>query len=84
MPASWTLAELAELKPKGVRWPWPGRIAYGKLTLLVGDLGLGKSWVTLDLAARVSVGGGTPADRTTAISAVRLGPASKRESRSVA
>ncbi len=37
-------------------WLWPGRIPLGKLTLLAGDPGLGKSFVTLDIAARVSRG----------------------------
>jgi hypothetical protein len=37
-------------------WLWPGRIPLGKLTLLAGDPGLGKSLVTLDIAARVSTG----------------------------
>ncbi len=37
-------------------WLWPGRIPLGKLTLLAGDPGLGKSFVTLDMAARVSIG----------------------------
>lgn len=37
-------------------WLWPGRVPLGKLTLLAGDPGLGKSFVTLDMAARVSQG----------------------------
>jgi len=45
---------LSDVQPEPVRWLWPGRIALGKLTLLCGDPGLGKSFVTLDLAARVS------------------------------
>lgn len=41
-------------------WLWPGRIPLGKLTLLAGDPGLGKSFVTLDIAARVSRGDAWP------------------------
>jgi hypothetical protein len=41
-------------------WLWPGRIPLGKLTLLAGDPGLGKSLVTLDIAARVSRGAPWP------------------------
>lgn len=41
-------------------WLWPGRIPLGKLTLLVGDPGLGKSFVTLDIASRVSRGAAWP------------------------
>ncbi len=52
---------------KPVDWLWPGRIPCGALTILDGDPGLGKSTVTLDLAARVSRGyamppGGGPSD----------------------
>jgi hypothetical protein len=43
-----------------LRWLWPGRIPLGKLTLLIGDPGLGKSFVTLDLAARISRGDALP------------------------
>jgi putative DNA primase/helicase len=50
------LVRLSDVHPELVRWLWPGRIALGKLTLLAGDPGLGKSFVTLDLAARVSSG----------------------------
>jgi hypothetical protein len=43
-----------------VRWLWPGRIPSGKLTLVAGDPGLGKSLVCADMAARVSTGRGWP------------------------
>ncbi len=49
---------LADVKPEPVHWLWPGRIAIGKVTLLAGDPGLGKSLITLDMAARVT--GGLP------------------------
>ena len=51
---------LADVQPQPVRWLWPQRIALGKLTLLAGDPGLGKSCLTLDVAARVSRGNGWP------------------------
>jgi hypothetical protein len=47
---------LADVKPQQVQWLWPERIALGKLNLLFGDPGLGKSFLTLDWAARVSTG----------------------------
>ena len=50
------LVRLEDVQPEPVTWLWPGRLAVGKLALLVGDPGLGKSWITLDLAARVSAG----------------------------
>ena len=54
------LVRLANVKAEPVSWIWPCRLALGKLTLLVGDPGLGKSWITLDIAARVSCGGAWP------------------------
>ncbi len=42
--------------PQRVAWLSPGRIPLGRLTVLDGDPGLGKSTVTLDLAARVTTG----------------------------
>ena len=49
-----TLVRMSEVKSELVEWLWPGRIALGKLTLIAGDPGLGKSFLTLDIAARVS------------------------------
>jgi hypothetical protein len=45
---------LSEVEPEQVEWLWPGRLPFGKLAVLDGDPGLGKSAVVLDLAARVS------------------------------
>jgi putative DNA primase/helicase len=45
---------LADVEPQAVPWLWPGRIPLGRLTLLVGRPGAGKSFLTVDLAARVS------------------------------
>jgi hypothetical protein len=56
------IVNLAEVTPERVAWLWPGRIAIGKLTALVGDPGLGKSTLALDLAARVSTGAPMPDD----------------------
>ena len=47
---------LSEVEPERVGWLWPGRLPLGKLAVLDGDPGLGKSALTLDLAARVSAG----------------------------
>lgn len=52
----------ADVKPEPIKWLWPGRIALGKVTLLVGDPGLGKSLVTVALAAHVSRGTAWPVD----------------------
>lgn len=54
------LTRLSDVAPQPVQWLWPGRIAIGKLTLICGDPGLGKSFVTLDLAARTTTGQAWP------------------------
>jgi hypothetical protein len=54
---------LADVEPQAVRWLWPERVALGKLTLVCGDPGLGKSFLTLDWAARVSAGRAWPDGR---------------------
>jgi len=51
---------LATVEPQPVSWLWPQRIARGKLTLLFGEPGLGKSFATIDMAARVSAGTAWP------------------------
>jgi RecA-family ATPase len=51
---------LSEVEPERVEWLWPGRIPKGKLSLVEGDPGTGKSALTADLAARVSTGGELP------------------------
>lgn len=50
------LLYLDRVEPRAVDWLWPGRIPLGKLTLLVGDPGLGKSSASLDLVARLTRG----------------------------
>jgi putative DNA primase/helicase len=47
---------MADVKAETVRWLWYPYIALGKLTILEGDPGLGKSWLTCALAAGVSCG----------------------------
>ncbi|HEX2837584.1 MAG TPA: AAA family ATPase [Phycisphaerales bacterium] len=54
------IVRLSEVEPEQVDWLWPGKIALGKLTLIAGDPGLGKSFLTLDMAARVSSGRAWP------------------------
>src|SRR5262245_65221124 len=50
------LFDLSDVAPEPVRWLWPGRIPAAKVTLLCGDPGLGKSFITMDLAARITAG----------------------------
>jgi hypothetical protein len=55
-PVTPVLISLANVQARPVKWLWQGRIALGKLTLIAGDPGLGKSFLSLDFAARVSRG----------------------------
>jgi len=55
---------LSEIEAKPVRWLWPGRIARGKVSILAGHPGLGKSQLTASLAAIVTTGGQWPLERT--------------------
>ncbi len=50
------LVRLADIPPEPINWLWPGRIALGKLTLIAGDPGLGKSLLATTLGACVSKG----------------------------
>src|SRR4051812_20691899 len=60
-----TVQRAADVKPERVTWLWSHRIPRNKLSLLVGDPGVGKSTVTQDLAARLSKGLGMPGDPPT-------------------
>jgi DNA repair protein RadA/Sms len=51
---TWTT--LADVPSQPVKWLWEGWIPFGKVTLLDGEPGFGKSNLALDLAARVSRG----------------------------
>ena len=49
---------LADVTPEKVKWLWWPRIPFGKLTMIEGDPGLGKSWLTCAIAAAVAQGRG--------------------------
>src|SRR5204862_159522 len=50
----------ADIAPAAVSWLWEPYLARGKLAVLDGDPGTGKSFFTVDLAARVSSGAHMP------------------------
>jgi hypothetical protein len=50
----------ADVTPEPVEWLWPGRVALGKLTLIAGEAGLGKSQLSIAIAAAVTTGGDWP------------------------
>jgi putative DNA primase/helicase len=55
---------MQDVAPREISWLWENRFAAGRVTLIVGMPGCGKSFVTCDMAARVSTGNvwpdGTP------------------------
>ena len=50
----------AGILPERVECLWPGRFAIGKHSLLAGEAGLGKSQITISMAAVVTTGGPWP------------------------
>ena len=58
---------LSDIEPEGVQWLWRSRIPRAKITLLVGDPGSGKSYLSLAVAAGITTGfalpDGAPNDR---------------------
>lgn len=50
----------ADVKPRNPVWLWGERIALGKLSLLAGDQGLGKTTILLDIIARITRGAEWP------------------------
>lgn len=55
---------MADVEPEQVSWLWHPYIARGKLTILEGDPGLGKSWLTCAIACAVTRGRGLPGAET--------------------
>src|SRR5262245_39358697 len=53
-------SSLPRAQPQPLDWLWPGRLVAGRLALIDGDPGVGKSLVTLDLAARLSSASAMP------------------------
>jgi putative DNA primase/helicase len=61
----------SDLQPEKLTWVWPGRIPEGKLVLLGGPPGLGKSQLTAFMAATISNGGDWPCNEgSTAVGSV--------------
>lgn len=52
--------KLIDVEAEEVRWTWYPYIPAGKLTMLEGDPGQGKSWITCALAADLSAGRALP------------------------
>lgn len=54
------LTSAADLQPEAIRWLWHGWLALGKFHLLAGAPGVGKTTLTMAMAATVSMGGRWP------------------------
>lgn len=54
------MVTVASIEPTRITWICPGRLAAGKLTVLDGDPGLGKSTIVLDWVARITTGRALP------------------------
>jgi hypothetical protein len=54
------LTRLSDVGAEDISWLWLRRLARGKLTLIAGDPGLGKSRVTFDICARITTGAPWP------------------------
>lgn len=55
---------VSDIQARPIQWLWPSRIARGKVSMIAGHPGLGKSQVTASIAAIVTTGGRWPVDRT--------------------
>jgi hypothetical protein len=51
---------LADVEAVEVEWVWPGYIPAGMVTILLGDPGIGKGNITMDLVARITTGRSMP------------------------
>jgi hypothetical protein len=55
---------ISDIEAKPIRWLWPHRIARGKVSIIAGHPGLGKSQLTAAIAAVVTTGSKWPVDGT--------------------
>lgn len=55
-----TLTSAADLTPEPIAWLWPGWLARGKLHILAGAPGCGKTTIALKFAAAITTGGTWP------------------------
>lgn len=58
------LRRVADVEAVPINWLWPGRIARGKITMIAGHPGLGKSQLSVAIAAVVTAIGRWPVDGT--------------------
>jgi hypothetical protein len=66
-PEAASCSRLSMIEAKTINWIWGGRIPLGMLTLIAGDPGLGKSFLSVWIASRFSTGGKFPDNDAPAI-----------------
>lgn len=54
------LVRADSIKPESINWAWRNRYAFGKMAVIAGDPGLGKSTILIDLVALHTNGGAFP------------------------
>jgi putative DNA primase/helicase len=54
------LTRADKVEPESINWAWKNRFAFGKLALIAGDPGLGKSTILIDIVATHSTGAAFP------------------------
>ena len=52
--------DLNTIDPKEVEWLWEPFIPFSMITIMEGDPGVGKSFLAMQLAAQISIGGELP------------------------
>jgi len=58
------LVDLNTIDPKEVEWLWEPFIPFSMITIMEGDPGVGKSFLAMQLAAQISIGGELPEGQT--------------------
>lgn len=59
------IVSCSDIEVERPRWLWPGYIPAGKITILAGDPGMGKSTISIDLVSRISQGTFLPSGNRT-------------------
>ena len=71
-PRPVTLLRATEICPEPISWLWPGWLARGKLQILAGAPGCGKTTIALKFAATITRGGAWPDNSRAPISNVLI------------
>ena len=74
-PSGLKLQKMSAVQPIAIDWVWEGFIPRGKVTLMVGEPGIGKSLLALQVAAMVTRGCRTPAMDSSRTSKQSVSPA---------